>query len=252
MIYHGFYPRVYDKNLNPTEMYSNYVGSYIERDVKQLSQINNLDLFQKFISICAGRTSQLVNLNNMSNDIGVSSKTLGEWLTILRASYIVFLLQPYHININKRTIKSSKFYFYDVGLACYLLGIHNIKQLQDHPLKGQLFENLLVLEVLKSRFNKGLTNNLTFYRDSNGNEIDLIYQVADKILPIEIKAFSSIRFDNEYGNEIFKGLKQSELVFNNLSLGKLLLYAGDNNYVLKNENIKIGNIKSLNKLLPID
>jgi len=247
LIYTGFYPRIYDKKLNPTEMLSNYVSSYVERDLKQLSTIKNLDLFQRFMILCSARIGQLLNLNNISNDIGVSSNTLREWLSLLRASYITFLLQPFHPNINKRLIKSPKIYFYDVGLACYLLGINNEKQLKAHPLKGQLFENLIVIEVLKYRYNNGLNNNLWFYRDSNSNEIDLIYQIADKFTAIEIKSTSTIRLDKEYGNEIFKNLDNIKSTMKNKAKDKVIVYAGDKDYNI--QDYKIKNIYSFRNIL---
>lgn len=247
LIYTGFYPRIYDKKLNPTEMLSNYISSYIERDLKQLSEIKNLDLFQKFLTLCAGRVGQLLNLNNISNDLGVSSNTLKEWLSLLRASYIIFLLQPYHPNVNKRLIKSPKLYFYDVGLASYLLGIDNEKQIYTHPLRGQLFENLIVIEVLKHRFNNGKNNNLSFYRDSNLNEIDLIYQVADKFTAIEIKSTNTIRADQEYGRDIFKNLDNINSIMKEKVKNRVIVYSGDHDY--STNKYKIKNIKSCRSVL---
>lgn len=247
LIFTGFYPRIYDKRLNPTEMLSSYVASYVERDLKQLSAIKNLDLFQRFMVLCAGRVGQLLNLNNISNDLGVSSNTLKEWLSLLRASYIIFLLQPFHPNINKRLVKSPKLYFYDVGLACYLLGIDNEKQLKTHPLRGQLFENLIVIEVLKHRYNNGLNNNLSFYRDSNSNEIDLIYQTADRFTAIEIKSTNTIRFDKEYGRDIFKNIENIKSIMKNKVKNKVIIYSGDNDYKMQGYEIK--NIKSFRSAL---
>ena len=247
LIYTGFYPRIYDKKLGPTEMLGNYISSYVERDLKRLSEIKNLDLFQKFMVLCAGRTGQLLNLHNIASDIGVSSNTLREWLTLLRASYIVFLLHPYHQNINKRLIKSPKLYFYDTGLVCYLLGIDNPKQLQAHPLRGQLFENLIVIEALKHRFNLGKNNNLSFYRDSNNNEVDLMYQTSDKFLAIEIKATNTIRFDNEFGSEIFKGLDSIASTMKQKIREKIIVYAGFDDYNFK--NYKVRTLNSFRTLL---
>lgn len=247
LIFTGFYPRIYDKRLNPTEMLSSYVSSYVERDLKQLSAIKNLDLFQRFMVLCAGRVGQLLNLNNISNDLGISSNTLKEWLSLLRASYIIFLLHPFHPNINKRLVKSPKLYFYDVGLACYLLGIDNEKQLKTHPLRGQLFENLIVIEVLKHRYNNGLNNNLSFYRDSNSNEIDLICQTADKFTAIEIKSTNTIRFDKEYGRGIFKNIENIKSIMKNKLKDKVIVYLGDNDYKIQGYEIK--NIRSFRSVL---
>ena len=187
ILYTGFYPRIYDQKLDPTQALGDYFETYVERDLRQLIQIQNLSVFQKFVKMCAGRTGQLLNLNSLANDVGISHTTARGWLTILEASYIVYLLRPYHPNIKKRLVKSPKLYFYDVGLASYLLGIENKSHVDHHPLKGNLFENLVVTEILKYRLNKGKRNNLNFYRDSTGNEIDVIYGVAQNFLPIEIK-----------------------------------------------------------------
>jgi len=180
LIYKSFYPRIYDQNLDPTLAMRNYFETYIERDLRQLVQIKNLLLFQKFVRLCAGRVGQILNLNSLGNDAGVTHTTAREWLSLLEASYIVFLLEPFYRNVGKRLIKSPKLYFYDVGLASYLLGIENLTHLESHPLRGNLFENLVIAEILKFRFNQGKGNNLNFYRDSTGNEIDVIFNTKSK------------------------------------------------------------------------
>jgi predicted AAA+ superfamily ATPase len=153
---HGFYPRIYDQKLDPNKAYRNYFETYIERDLRQLIQIKDLHLFQKFIRLCAGRTGQLLNVSSLSNDVGVSVFAVSAWLAILQASYVVFLLEPYFENVGKRLIKAPKLYFYDVGLATYLLGVGDKRQLERHPLRGNLFENLVVQELVKNRYNRGL------------------------------------------------------------------------------------------------
>jgi predicted AAA+ superfamily ATPase len=201
MIHTGFYPRIYDHDLSPADALGDYFETYVERDVRQVSDIRNLSAFQKFVRLCAGRVGQLLNLHSLGNDAGVSHTTARQWLSVLEASYIVFVLQPFHPNVSKRLIKSPKLYFFDVGLAAYLLGIETSRQVATHPLKGALFENLVVVEALKNRFNQGRRSNLTFYRDSSGTEVDLIYSLADRLLAVEIKAgetvsssfFSSLR-----------------------------------------------------------
>ena len=190
--------------------------------------------------LCAGRTGQLLNLNSIGNDVGISHTTAREWITILEASYIVFLLEPFYRNIKKRLIKSPKLYFYDVGLACYLLGIENITQLATHPLRGNLFENMVVLEILKYRYNQGKRNNLNFYRDSIGNEVDVIYNVGADILPIEIKAAETITRD------FFKGFSALEKVITDMSRGKLILYAGDQEQ--SRQDTKITSFKNLSDI----
>jgi len=160
----------------------------VQRDLRQLINVKNLALFEKFIHLCAGRIGSIFNASNLSNEVGVSVPTIESWLSILQASFVVLLLQPYYANINKRLVKSPKLYFYDVGLASYLLGIENTRQLNRDPLYGGLFENMIILEAIKHRFNKGLDHNLFFYRDSNRNEVDLLFKKGSKFVPIEIKS----------------------------------------------------------------
>ena len=174
LIYQGFYPRIYDRGLNPTQALSDYVATYVERDMRQLSLIRDLSLFQKFLGLCAGRIGQLLNLESLGADAGIAQSTAREWISLLEASYIAFRLPPFSANISKRLIKSPKLYFYDVGLAACLMGITDSTQLPTHPLRGMLYENLIVVEIMKYFQNRGVRPNLHFYRDSNGNEVDVI------------------------------------------------------------------------------
>jgi len=222
LIYHGFYPRIWDKQLNPTQALGDYFETYIERDLRQLIAIKDLNLFQRFIRLCAGRIGQLLNVNSLSNDTGVSHTTARNWLSILEASYIIFFLQPYHRNISKRLVKSSKLYFYDVGLAAFLLGIENEKQISRDPLRGSLFENMVIAEALKYRFNQGKRSNLYFYRDSKGNEVDLLIVNGPDLYPIEIKAGMTITRD------YFKGLNHFVKIFpDHTPEGSGLVYGGE-------------------------
>jgi predicted AAA+ superfamily ATPase len=166
----GFYPRIYDQKMRPKQMYANYYRTYVERDVRQLIQLKDVAPFEKFMKLLAGRAGQLVDYANLANDVGVDAKTIKHWLSILEASFIVFKLSPYFENFGKRVIKSPKYYFSDLGLLCYLLGIETEEQLTRDPLVGNIFENLIVLEALKTRFNQGLAANLYFFRDSHGND----------------------------------------------------------------------------------
>ena len=168
VIYKGFYPRVFDRQLNPYQAYGDYYETYVERDLRKLINVKNLSQFQKFVKLCAGRIGQLLNLTAIGNDIGISHTTAREWLTILQTSFIIFLLEPFYRNIRKRLVKSPKIYFYDVGLAAYLLGIEEEFHLENHPLRGNLFENLVLMEILKYRFNNGKKSNLNFYRQRGG------------------------------------------------------------------------------------
>ncbi|MFH2047232.1 MAG: ATP-binding protein [Pseudomonadota bacterium] len=222
LLYQGFYPRIWDKKLNPTQALGDYFETYIERDLRQLITIKDLSLFQRFIKLCAGRTGQLLNMNSLANDTGISHTTAGNWLSILEASYILFLLQPYHTNISKRLIKSPKLYFYDVGLASFLINIENEKQIARDPLMGNLFENMVIAEAVKYRFNQGKKSNIYFYRDSKGNEVDLLLQSGSDIFPVEIKAGMTITRD------YFKGLNHFTKIFSeHVSKGAGIVYSGD-------------------------
>ncbi len=242
ILFKGFYPRIYDQNLSPQHAYGDYFETYMERDLRQLINIKNISLFQRFVKLCAGRCGQLLNLNNLANDTGISQTTAREWVTVLEASYIVFLLQPYHANIGKRLIKSPKLYFYDVGLAAWLCGIEEEKQLTTHPLRGNLFENMAVIDALKYRYNQGKRNNLYFYRDSNGNEIDLLYSRGQDLLPIEIKSGQTIT------PAYFKGLGKFKTIFaEQMPWPSLLIYGGETEQ--HRQETKVLNIFSLSRQL---
>ena len=199
-LYTGFYPAIYDRSLNPSETYSFYVNTYLERDVRSLLGIQDLSQFEIFLRLCAGRVGQLVNFSSMSAEVGVSYKTIQAWLSVLEASYIVKRVQPWHANLKKRLVKSPKLYFYDVGLAAYLIGIQNADQLQAHPLRGALFENMMVAEAFKQQYNHGHTQPLSFFRDSQGNEVDLLIETGAGLNAYEIKSAQTI------GSDFFKGL----------------------------------------------
>lgn len=188
MLFSGGYPRVYQENIEPRRFYRDYVQTYLERDVRQIVNIKDLDQFQRFLQICASRTGQLIDYASIGNDLGISRLKITEWLSVLKASYLVFTLQPYFENFGKRAIKSSKLYFTDVGLLCYLLDISNASQLSNHPLRGSLFENLMILELLKAQLNQGEEQKLYFYRDNHQNEIDLIIQRGNTLVATEIKS----------------------------------------------------------------
>ena len=227
LIYRGFYPRIYSQNISPKHAYADYYETYVERDVRQISKIHDLSLFNKFIKLCAGRIGQILNLTNLGNDLGINSTTIKEWLSILQASYIIFLLEPYYKNMTKRLVKSPKLYFYDVGLASYLLGLEQQSYIKTHPLRGNLFENLVVLEILKYRFNKGLTDNLNFFRDSKGNEVDIVYNISNQSIPIEIKSAKTISQDFYKGLNYFsKIIKDTTGIVNQQNI---LVYDGEQN-----------------------
>lgn len=191
----GGYPRIFKDQLDPTKAYRNYFQTYVERDLRQIINVKDLVQFQRFIRLCAGRVGQLLNLESLGNEVGVSSNTIKEWISVLEASFILLRLQPFHENFGKRMIKSSKLYFTDVGLACYLLGIESIEQVSRDPLRGNLVENLVVLELIKARFNQGLDPQIYFFRDAHGHEIDIIFQSGNKLIPIEIRASKTFNKD---------------------------------------------------------
>ncbi len=205
-IYHGLYPRIYKDNLQPTKFYRDYVQTYLERDVRQMINVKDLALFQQFLKLCAGRTGQLFNSHNISNELGISYHTVSNWLSILEASFVIFRLQPYFENFGKRIIKSPKIYFTDVGLATYLLDITAVEQVSRDPLRGSLVENLVISEFIKNRLNKGFEPSFYFYRDSNQNEVDLIFKDGNHLVPIEIKASQTFHSQFLKGLEYFKSL----------------------------------------------
>ncbi|HPO05679.1 MAG TPA: ATP-binding protein [Candidatus Gracilibacteria bacterium] len=184
----GFYPRIYQDQIEANDFYASYFETYVERDLRNMANISDLRLFTKFVRLLATQAGQLINYSNLSNDLGVSQPTIKKWLSLLDASYLVFLLPPYFANLNKRLIKTEKIYFVDTGLLCYLLGIENIQHLKSHPLRGNVFENLIVMDFLKKRLNSGKNSNLFFYRDRSGLEIDLVLESANSVDLLEIKS----------------------------------------------------------------
>ena len=194
-LYQGGYPRIHAQQLDPAVTLGDYFETYVQRDLRELVQLRNLHLFEKFVRLVAGRVGQLVNMQSLAADVGVSGHTVQEWLTLLEASYIVFRLPPWFSNGSKRLIKSPKLYFYDVGLAAWLMGITQPAYLPTHPLRGNLFENLVVLEVLKTLHNVGVKPNVYFYRDSQHNEADLLLETGDKLQLLEIKAAQTVASD---------------------------------------------------------
>ena len=192
VLFEGFYPRIHDQRLDPRQALGDYLETYVERDVRRLGGVRNLSGFRMFTRLCAGRIGQLVNLSSLGADDGVSHTTARQWLTVLERSYIVFRLRPFHANLRKRLVKAPKLYFYDAGLASYLIGIERADQIVTHPLRGALFENTVVVEALEHRFNTGRRSNLSFYRDAKGLECDLLYRTGDGIVAIEAKSGATI------------------------------------------------------------
>jgi len=220
LLHRGFYPRLYERQSDPYPQLRDYFQTYVERDVRSLLRVHDLQTFETFVRLCAGRVGQLLNLTSLANDAGVSPTTAREWVGLLETSFVIFRLTPFHANLGKRLVKSPKLYFHDVGLAAYLCGVEEERHLRNHPLRGQLFENLVVADLLKRRFNGGRDNRLCFYRDSTGNEIDLLYPLGPDFLPIEIKAGQTIRKDS------FRGLSRFAAIRKDHGPAGILVYGG--------------------------
>jgi predicted AAA+ superfamily ATPase len=187
-IFSGFYPRIHDSGVPPGVWFSDYIQTYVQRDVRSLVQVGDLERFERFLMLTAGRTGQILNYSSLANDAGVSLDTAKRWISVLKTSFIVFLLPPHHRNFNKRVIKSPKLYFYDAGLVCRLLGITSPDQAHDHPLRGALFENLVIAEAVKTYTHHRLKPPLSFWRDQSGHEIDLVIDAGADLYPVEIKS----------------------------------------------------------------
>ena len=219
LIFKGGYPALYNETTEPNKWFQNYIRTYIERDVRLIKNITDLYAFERFLRLCAGRIGQLLNLSSLAVEVGVDVKSISSWIGILETSFIVFRLQPYHTNFNKRIVKMSKLYFYDTGLAAALLGFENAEQLTFNPFRGNLFENMVVLDFLKRRFNAGKSDNLFFWRDNVGNEIDLLIEMGGQRIPVEIKSGQTVN------NDFFKGI----LYWNKMAQteGGILIYGGN-------------------------
>jgi len=206
LVVKGFFPRLHEEDLEPRRFYNSYLQTYVERDVRALINLRDLSQFQKFLTLLASRVGQVVNFTSLSNDVGVSATTIKSWLSVLKASYVVFELPPFFANIRKRLIKSPKLYFTDVGFAAFLLGIHTEEQASRDPLRGNLYENLVIADIVKGALNRGIRPEIYFFRDSHGNEIDLLIREDGVLIPVEIKSAATFSTDFVKGLERFKDL----------------------------------------------
>ena len=240
-VFKGMYPRIYDRGIPPELFYSDYIQTYVERDVRSIKNIGNLSNFSRFLSLCAGRIGQLLNIDSLASDVGIATNTAKEWLSILEASYIIYTLKPHHKNFNKRLVKRPKLYFYDTGLACNLLQINSVNELDMHFAKGNLFENFILTELLKKRFNNAKTSNLYFWRDHHGKEIDCILEKANSLIPIEIKSSKT------YQKEHFKHMNYWNKLSDNSKENSYLVYAGN-----ESDHLAYGNLMSWKHLNKID
>jgi hypothetical protein len=226
IIFKGCYPALYNNSTDAARFYANYIRTYVERDVRLIKNITDLYVFERLLRLCAGRVGQLLNMSSLASEVGVDVKTVSSWIGVLEASFIVFRLQPYHKNFNKRVVKMPKLYFYDTGLAVALLGIDSNDQLAFHSSRGSLFENMVIVDFLKRRYNKGKSNNLFFWRDSKGNEIDLLMEGGDSRLPVEIKSGQTISEDSFRGIQFWNKLTDTA--------GGYLVYGGDTTHKRSN------------------
>ncbi|MDA3832803.1 MAG: ATP-binding protein [Spirochaetales bacterium] len=227
MLFTGGYPPLYDRNLLPRSWFAAYITAYVERDIRQLLNVQDLEAFQRFVRLCAGRSGQILNLSSLATDCSITHNTAKAWISVLEASYVLFLLRPHYANFNKRLIKSPKMYFYDTGLLCWLLGVQTPEQLATHPLRGSNFETFVVSELVKSFFNRGERPHLSFWRDSNGNEVDIIVDLGMKLMPIEIKSGQTINQD------FFVGLQRWQALAGDRATAPALVYGGKESYMHK-------------------
>jgi predicted AAA+ superfamily ATPase len=237
----GFYPAVYDRNLDPCIYYNEYIATYIERDVRQIKNISNMRLFREFIRLLAGRIGQPFNAVSLSNDVGVSAKTIKEWLSVLEASYIIFMLSPYFHNIRKQVTRMPKVYFYDTGLLCRLLDLTSAKELESHYLIGSIFENFIIADIQKEMMNRKAMDRLFFFREKNGNEVDLLVKRGETFIPLEIKKAGT------FSPDFTKGLKYwNSLQVRNTAL-PLIVYSGETK--IAGHNYRLVNWKQVNTAL---
>jgi predicted AAA+ superfamily ATPase len=223
-LFAGGYPRIYDVGIAPRRFYSDYIQSYLERDVRLLKNIGNLDSFLRFVRLCAGRAARLLNISELANAADISAQTVRSWLSVLEASYVVYTLQPQQRNFNKRLTKSPKLYFFDTGLLCALLNIASDKQLATHYMRGAIFENMAVAEYIKSIYAQGEVPRISFWRDNNGTEVDLLVEQAALIDAYEFKSSATFRPD------FFKNLNRFATYAGTELKSKQVVYGGDNTW----------------------
>jgi hypothetical protein len=231
LIFMGSLPAVYSEGRQPARVYRNYYETYVERDVRQLINVKDISLFRKFMKLCAGRIGQILNASQLANETGVAVNTIKAWISVLETSFIIYLLPPWYDNISKRLVKSPKMYFYDVGVATYLLGIKSVEQVERDPLRGGLFENMVINEIIRKFYNSGQEAEVFFYRDKHGNEVDALVKSGQDIIPVEIK--SSETFHSEF----LKNLKHFQAIYPERILKSILVYAGKSEQEVKKINI---------------
>ncbi len=241
LLYDGLYPAICAGKNKASLFYPSYVKTYIEKDVRDLLKVKNMMQFMKFMRLCAARVGSLFNASEVANEVGVDSKTVTQWLSVLQASYLVTLLPPYYENITKRLVKTPKLYFNDPGLACCLLDIESPKQLDRDKMRGAIFENYIVMEVLKHRYNQGRAGGVYFYRDSNSNEVDILLKQGGEITAIEVRSAMT------YSSSFEKSLKQIGSWIGTPVIKKIVVYTGE--FENTAGDIKIVNYRNLDAQL---
>ena len=241
ILYNGLYPSICAKKNIAKFFYPSYVRTYLEKDVRDLLQIKDQIRFTKFLKLCAARIGSLFNASELGAEVGVSSKTISHWLSVLQASYLITLIPPYYENIPKRLVKSPKLYFNDPGLACYLLDIESPQQLDRDKMRGAIFENMIVMEAIKHRYNMGLEGGVFFYRDSNQNEVDLLIKQEGELIAIEVKSSMT------YSSSFEKALTQIEGWIKTPISKKAIVYSGD--FENTSGNINLINYRHISSIL---
>ncbi len=220
LLFTGFYPRIYDQGLNPTETMRFYVNTYIERDVRQLINIKDMSQFEVFLKLIAGRSGQILNTTTLGNECGTSHNTIKSWISVLEASYILKTVRPYYKNINKRVIKNPKIYFLDTGLLCFLLNIYSVDQLTSHPLRGAVYETFVYSELLKQHYNQSIPDNIYFFRDHQGNEVDFVLEKSNGVDLIEVKTSAT------FNDKFLAGIHYFEKLYGEQA-NKIVVYGGE-------------------------
>ena len=223
-LFRGFYPRIHDKGLDPQRWLRDYYQTYVERDVREIVNVGDIETFGRFLRLCAGRNGQLLNLASLANDGGITHTTAKRWLSILEASFLVFLLRPHHRNFSKRLIKTPKLYFLDSGLLCYLLRIRAPEDLRLHSSRGSIFEGFVVAELLKNYLHSGREHDLYFWRDSAGHEIDILIERGQELMPIEVKSGQTVASD------FLAGIRSWRKMLGDERAPAALVYAGDRSF----------------------
>jgi hypothetical protein len=230
LLMRGMFPRIHDRQLDARAWMDGYVRTYVERDVRLLSNVGDLEAFTRFLSLCAGRTGQLLNSSSLASDAGVSHVTTRRWISLLEASYVIALLRPHHQSFSKRVVKSPKLYFLDTGLLCYLLGVRGAGDLGTHPLRGSVFECFVLAELCKQFLHHGERPPLFFWRDTHGHEVDVVIDLGSRRLPVEIKSGATVAASAFAGLDFFCGVSGDD--------GGLLVYAGDESYARGNHRVR--------------